>query len=69
MGNKIKKDRKDKKISSLERRGLTKKDLEEVKKYGRIKLPFLGVKYVLLTKESAKRNKQNTSFGILGDRP
>ena len=30
-----------------------KKDLEELKKYGKIRIPFLGVKYVLLTKEMA----------------
>jgi len=34
-----------------------KKDLEEVKKYGKIMMPFLGVKYVLISKEMAEANK------------
>lgn len=42
-----------------------KKDLEEVKKYGKIKIPFLGVKYVLLTKEIAKKNKLPVNYGAL----
>jgi len=42
-----------------------KKDLEEVKKYGKIKLPFLGVKYVLLTKEIAQKNKLSVNYGAL----
>ncbi len=42
-----------------------KKDLEEVKKYGKIKLPFLGVKYVLLTKEVAQKNKLPVNYGAL----
>jgi len=42
-----------------------KKDLEEVKKYGKIKVPFLGVKYVLLSKEMAQANKLPTESGAL----
>jgi len=42
-----------------------KKDLEEVKKYGKIKIPFLGVKYILLTKETAKKNKLPVNYGAL----
>jgi len=41
------------------------KDLEEVKKYGKIQLPFLGVKYVLLTKEIAQKNKLPVNYGAL----
>ncbi|MBZ9578089.1 trypsin-like peptidase domain-containing protein [Patescibacteria group bacterium] len=42
-----------------------KKDLEEVKKYGKIRIPFLGVKYVLLTKEIAEKNKLPVNYGAL----
>ena len=42
-----------------------KKDVEEVKKYGKIKIPFLGVKYVLLTKEIAQKNKLPVQHGAL----
>jgi S1-C subfamily serine protease len=42
-----------------------KKDLEEVKKYGKIRRPFLGVKYVLLNKEIAKKNKLPVDYGAL----
>jgi len=42
-----------------------KKDLAEVKKYGKIVVPFLGVKYVLLSKEMAKANKLNVENGAL----
>ena len=41
------------------------KDLEEVKKYGKIQLPFLGVKYVLLTKEISQKNKLSVNYGAL----
>jgi len=40
-----------------------KKDLEEVKKYGRVKRPFLGVKYIILNKEIAKRDKLPVNYG------
>ncbi|MEA3344149.1 MAG: trypsin-like peptidase domain-containing protein [Patescibacteria group bacterium] len=42
-----------------------KKDLEEVKKYGRIKHPFLGVKYITLTEEISKKNKLPVNYGAL----
>jgi len=42
-----------------------KKDLEEVKKYGKIIMPFLGVKYVLLSKEMAEANKLPVEDGAL----
>ena len=42
-----------------------KKDFEEVKKYGKIIVPFLGVKYVLISKEMAKVNKLPVDDGAL----
>lgn len=42
-----------------------KKDLEEVKKYGKIIMPFLGVKYVLISKEIAEANKLPATDGAL----
>ena len=42
-----------------------KKDLEEVKKFGKIVVPFLGVKYVLLSKEMAQANKLPVEEGAL----
>jgi len=42
-----------------------KKDLEEVKKYGKIKRPFLGVKYIILNKEIAKKDKLAVDYGAL----
>lgn len=42
-----------------------KKDLEEVKKYGKIRFPFLGVKYVLLTNEISEKNKLPVDYGAL----
>jgi len=42
-----------------------KKDLEQVKKYGKIKVPFLGVKYILLNKEIAEKNKLPVNYGAL----
>jgi S1-C subfamily serine protease len=42
-----------------------KKDLEEVKKYGKVRRPFLGVKYILLNKEIAKKNKLPKDYGAL----
>lgn len=52
-----------------------KKDLEEVKKYGKIIVPFLGIKYVLLSKEMAVANKLPVEYGafvvreLLGESP
>lgn len=42
-----------------------KKDLEEVKKYGKIVVPFLGIKYVLISKEMAKANKLPIENGAI----
>jgi len=42
-----------------------KKDLEEVKKYGRIKRPFLGVKYIILSKEISQKDKLPVDYGAL----
>jgi serine protease Do len=42
-----------------------KKDLAEVKKYGKIIMPFLGVKYVLISKEMAEANKLPVNDGAL----
>lgn len=42
-----------------------KKDLEEVRKYGKIKVPFLGVRYVLISKEMAKKNKLPVNYGAM----
>ncbi len=42
-----------------------KKDLSEVKKYGKIVVPFLGVKYVIISKEMAKANKLTVEDGAL----
>ena len=41
------------------------KDLEEVIKYGKIKKPFLGVRYFILNKEIAKTNKLPVDYGAL----
>lgn len=42
-----------------------KKDLEEVMKYGKIKKPFLGVRYFILNEEIAKINKLPVNYGAL----
>lgn len=42
-----------------------KKDLEEVKKYGKIKFPFIGIKYVIISKEMAEKNKLPVNDGVL----
>jgi len=42
-----------------------KKDLEEVKKFGKIRIPFLGVKYVILNKEISEKNKLSVDYGAL----
>ena len=42
-----------------------KRSLEEVMKYGKIKRPFLGVRYFLLNKEIAKANKLPVDYGAL----
>jgi serine protease Do len=42
-----------------------KKDLVEVKKYGKIIVPFLGLKYILIAEEMAKANKLPVNYGAL----
>lgn len=42
-----------------------KKDLEEIKKYGKVKRPFLGIKYILLNKEISEKNKLPVNCGAL----
>jgi len=42
-----------------------KRDLEEVIKYGKIKRPFLGLKYIILNKEIAEQNKLPIDHGAL----
>jgi serine protease Do len=42
-----------------------KKDLKEIKKYGKIKVPFLGVKYIIINKEIAEKNKLPVDYGAL----
>jgi serine protease Do len=42
-----------------------KKDLNEVKKFGKIIMPFLGIKYVLISKEMAEANKLPVNDGAL----
>jgi len=42
-----------------------KKDLKEVKKFGKIIVPFLGVKYILISKEMAETNKLPVEDGAL----
>ncbi len=42
-----------------------KRDLHEVKKFGKLVVPFLGVKYVLLNKEMAKANKLPVENGAM----
>ncbi len=40
-----------------------KRDLRDLKKYGKIRLPFLGIRYVMLTKEIKKTNGLAVSEG------
>ncbi len=42
-----------------------KKDLEEVREHGRIKRPFLGIKYIILNPEVAEQNKLPVDYGAL----
>jgi serine protease Do len=41
------------------------KILEEVKKYGKIRRPFLGVRYIILDEEISKTNKLPVNYGAL----
>jgi len=40
-----------------------KKILDEVKKYGKLRTPFLGVRYILLSKEMSEKNKLPVDYG------
>jgi serine protease Do len=42
-----------------------KDDLKEVKKEGKIKRPYLGVKYIILNPEISKTNKIDVNYGAL----
>jgi S1-C subfamily serine protease len=42
-----------------------KTDLRELKKYGKIRRPFLGVRYLLINKELKERNKLPVDHGAL----
>ncbi|PIP23009.1 MAG: hypothetical protein COX37_00855 [Candidatus Nealsonbacteria bacterium CG23_combo_of_CG06-09_8_20_14_all_39_17] len=42
-----------------------KRDLAEIKKYGKIKRPFLGIKYITLDKEISEKNKLPVDYGAL----
>ncbi|MDP3995800.1 MAG: trypsin-like peptidase domain-containing protein [bacterium] len=42
-----------------------KRVLEEVKKHGRLKRPFLGLRYVILNKEISRSNKLPVDYGAL----
>ncbi|MCD6528191.1 trypsin-like peptidase domain-containing protein [bacterium] len=42
-----------------------KKDLEEVKKYGKIRRPFLGIRYIIITDNLAKLHKLPVKYGAL----
>ncbi|MFA5431701.1 MAG: trypsin-like peptidase domain-containing protein [Candidatus Paceibacterota bacterium] len=42
-----------------------KEDLKEIKKDGRIKRPYLGVKYIILNEHIAKANKIECCYGAL----
>ena len=42
-----------------------KRDLEEVRKYGKIKRPFLGIRYIILNEELSKHNHLPVNYGAL----
>ena len=42
-----------------------KRDLEEVAKYGKIRRPFLGIRYIVLNKEISKMHKIPADYGAL----
>lgn len=42
-----------------------KKDLEDLKQYGRIRQPFLGVHYITITEDIQHRLKLSTDYGAL----
>lgn len=42
-----------------------KRILEEVKKYGKIRRPFLGIRYIILNKEISQANRLPVDYGAL----
>lgn len=40
-----------------------KKDIEEVKKYGRVRIPFLGIRYLILDEQIKEENKLPVGHG------
>ena len=42
-----------------------KRDLEEIEKYGKIKRPFLGVRYIVLNQEITQAHKLPVDYGAL----
>jgi serine protease Do len=42
-----------------------KKDLEEIKKYGKLRFPFMGIKYILLSDSISEKNKLPVNYGAL----
>jgi serine protease Do len=42
-----------------------KRDLEEVQKYGKIRRPFIGIKYIIINKEIAEQNNLPVYHGAL----
>ncbi|MDP4010470.1 MAG: trypsin-like peptidase domain-containing protein [Candidatus Spechtbacteria bacterium] len=40
-------------------------DIEEVKQYGRIRMPFLGVRYIIISEDMQKQNKLPVDHGAL----
>lgn len=42
-----------------------KRDLEEIRKYGKIRRPFLGIRYIILNKEIVKLHKLPVNYGAL----
>ena len=46
-----------------------KDDLEQVDKYGRIRIPFLGIRYIILDDEQSKKQKLPFNYGALIARP
>ncbi len=46
-----------------------KEDLEQVEKYGRIRIPFIGIRYIILEEEESKKQKLPFDYGALIKRP
>lgn len=42
-----------------------KKDLDQVKKTGKISVPFLGVRYILIDKDIQQKNNLSVDYGVL----